>query len=370
MLGHRISPHRLEDDMGTDMATIDEARLNQLLGRFVDDFGAAGFAATVVIGDKLGLYQALAAGPATAAELADRSGTHPRLVGEWLAAQAASGYVTYHPDNERFSLSPEQAFALANEDGPMYLPGAFQVMVAAVKDEPKITQAFATGTGVPWHAHHPDLFAGTERFFRPGYAANLVASWIPALDGVQAKLEAGAQVADVGCGHGASTLIMAQAYPNSTFIGFDSHQPSIRHAQQVAANAGLAERCRFQVATATSYLGAGYDLVTVFDALHDMGDPVGAAAHIHRTLGPEGTLLLVEPYANDRLEDNLTPVGRAYYAASTLLCVPHSLSEAPGTALGAQAGEQRLREVATAAGFGRFRRVAQTPFNLVYEARP
>jgi SAM-dependent methyltransferase len=349
---------------------IDEARLNELLGRFVNDFGAAGFAATVVIGDKLGLYQALAAGPATAAELADRTHTHPRLVAEWLAAQAASGYVTHHPDNERFSLSPEQAFALADEDGPMYLPGAFQVMVAAVKDEPKITQAFATGTGVPWHAHDPDLFAGTERFFRPGYAANLLSSWIPALDGVQAKLEHGARVADVGCGHGASTLIMAQAYPRSQFVGFDYHQPSIRHAQQVAANAGLAERCRFEVAPASAYPGAGYDLVAIFDALHDMGDPIGAAAHVRRSLADDGTFLLVEPYANDRLEDNLTPVGRAFYAASTLICVPHSLSEAPGTALGAQAGEQRLRQVVTTAGFGHFRRVAQTPFNLVYEARP
>jgi SAM-dependent methyltransferase len=252
----------------------------------------------------------------------------------------------------------------------MYLPGAFQVMVAAVKDEPKVTQAFRSGTGVGWHEHDPDLFAGTERFFRPGYAANLVSSWIPALDGVQAKLEAGAKVADVGCGHGASTLIMAQAYPRSTFVGFDYHQPSVQHAQQVAANAGLADRCRFEVAPANAYPGAGYDLVAVFDALHDMGNPVGAAAHIRQTLAPDGTFLLVEPYAADRLEDNLTPVGRAFYAASTLLCVPHSLSEAPGAALGAQAGEQRLREVMTAAGFSRFRRVAQTPFNLVYEARP
>jgi SAM-dependent methyltransferase len=348
---------------------IDQAKLNELLGRFVNDFGATGFAATVVIGDKLGLYQALAAGPATAAELADRTHTHPRLVAEWLAAQAASGYVSYDPDGERFSLSAEQAFALAHEDGPMYLPGAFQVMVAAVKDEPKVTQAFATGAGVPWHAHDPELFAGTERFFRPGYAANLVSGWIPALDGVQAKLEAGARVADVGCGHGASTLIMAQAYPNSTFVGFDYHQPSVRHAQQVAANAGVAGRCRFQVASASAYPGAGYDLVTIFDALHDLGDPVGAAAHIHHSLAPDGTLMLVEPYAADRLQDNLTPIGRAFYAASTLLCVPHALSEEPGTALGAQAGEQRLRDVVTAAGFGRFRRVAETPFNLVYEAR-
>jgi SAM-dependent methyltransferase len=349
---------------------VDQAKLEALLARFVDDFGATGFAATVVIGDKLGLYHALAAGPATSAELAERTGTHPRLVAEWLAAQAASGYVSYDPDGERFSLSPEQAFALAHEDGPLYLPGAFQVMVAAVKDEPKVTEAFRSGAGVGWHQHDPELFAGTERFFRPGYAANLVSSWIPALDGVQAKLEAGAKVADVGCGHGASTILMAQAWPRSRFVGFDYHQPSIQHAQQVAANAGLAERCRFQVAAATTYPGTGYDLVTIFDALHDMGDPVGAAAHIRQSLTPDGTLMLVEPYANDRLQDNLTPVGRAFYSASTLLCVPHALSEAPGAALGAQAGEHRLREVVTAAGFGRFRRVAQTPFNHVYEARP
>jgi SAM-dependent methyltransferase len=324
----------------------------------------------VVIGDKLGLYQALAAGPATSAELAHRTSTHPRLVTEWLAAQAASGYVSYDPEGECFSLSAEQAFALAHEDGPMYLPGAFQVMVAAVKDEPKVTEAFRSGAGVGWHEHDPDLFAGTERFFRPGYAANLVSSWIPALDGVQAKLEAGARVADVGCGHGASTILMAQAYPNSSVVGFDYHQPSIERAQKAAAKAGVADRCRFQVAAASDYPGAGYDLVAIFDALHDMGDPVGAAAHIRQTLAPDGTFLLVEPYASDRLEDNLTSVGRAFYAASTLLCVPHSLSEPVGLALGAQAGEQRLREVATAAGFGRFRRAAETPFNLVYEARP
>ena len=349
---------------------VDQAKLEALLGRFVNDFGAAGFAATVVIGDKLGLYQALAAGPATAAELAHRTGTHPRLVAEWLAAQAASGYVSYDPTSGRFFLSEEQAFALANEDGPLYLPGAFQVMVAAVKDEPKVTAAFRSGTGVGWHEHDPELFAGTERFFRPGYAANLVSHWIPALDGVQAKLEAGARVADVGCGHGASTILLAKAYPNSTFVGFDYHQPSIQQATEAAAKAGITDRCHFQVAPADTYPGAGYDLVAIFDALHDLGDPVGAAAHIHQTLAPEGTLLLVEPYASDRLEDNLTPLGRAFYAASTLLCVPHSLSEPVGLALGAQAGEQRLREVATTAGFSRFRRAAQTPFNLVYEARP
>jgi SAM-dependent methyltransferase len=349
---------------------IDEAKLNELLGRFVNDFGATGFAAIVVIGDKLGLYQALAAGPATPAELAERTSTQPRLAAEWLAAQAASGYVSYDPTSGRFWLTEEQEFALAHEDNPIYLPGAFQVMVAAVKDEPKVTEAFRSGTGVGWHEHDPELFAGTERFFRPGYAANLISGWIPALDGVQAKLEAGAKVADIGCGHGASTILMAKAWPNSSFVGFDYHQPSIQRAREEAAKAGVADRCHFEVAPADAYPGAGYDLVTVFDALHDMGDPVGAAGHVHQTLTPDGTFLLVEPYAGDRLENNLTPVGRAFYAASTLLCVPHSLSEPVGLALGAQAGEQRLREVATAAGFGRFRRVAETPFNLIYEARP
>jgi SAM-dependent methyltransferase len=349
---------------------VDEAKMNELLGRFVNDFGATGFAATVVIGDRLGLYQALAAGPATSAELAERTSTQPRLVAEWLAAQAASGYVSYDSAGGRFWLAEEQEFALAHEDNPVYLPGAFQVMVAAVKDEPKVTEAFRSGTGVGWHQHDPDLFAGTERFFRAGYAANLISSWIPALDGVQAKLEAGARVADVGCGHGASTILMAQAWPNSRFVGFDYHQPSIQRASEAAAKAGVVARCRFEVAPADAYPGAGYDLVAIFDALHDLGDPVGAAAHVRQTLASEGTFMLVEPYAGDRLEDNLTPVGRAFYAASTLLCVPHSLSEPVGLALGAQAGEQRLREVATAAGFGRFRRVAETPFNLIYEARP
>jgi SAM-dependent methyltransferase len=350
--------------------TLDQSRLEELLGRFVNDFGAAGFAGTVVIGDKLGLYQSLAAGPATPAELAERTSTHQRYVTEWLAAQAASGYVSYDPTSGRFFLSEEQEFALAHEDNPIYLPGAFQVMVAAIKDEPKVTDAFRSGTGVGWHEHDPDLFAGTERFFRPGYAANLVSHWIPALDGVQAKLEAGARVADVGCGHGASTILMAQAHPNSTFVGFDYHQPSIQRAREAAAKAGVGSRCHFEVAPADAYPGAGYDLVAIFDALHDMGDPIGAAVHIYQTLAPDGTFMLVEPYANDRLEDNLNPVGRAFYAASTLLCVPHSLSEPVGLALGAQAGERRLREVATAAGFGRFRRAAETPFNLVYEARP
>jgi SAM-dependent methyltransferase len=350
--------------------SIDQRKFDELFSRFVDDLGAAGFAATVVIGDKLGLYKALAAGPATPAELARRTDTHQRYVAEWLRAQAASGYVTYDPPSGSFSLSEEQELALAHEDNPVYLPGAFQVASAMVKDEPMITEAFRSGAGVPWQQHHADLFTGVERFFRPLYAANLVTSWIPALDGIQAKLQAGARVADVGCGHGASTILMAEAWPRSTFVGFDNHQPSVERARQAATKAGLAERCTFEVAAAKVYPGTGYDLVAVLDALHLMGDPVGAAAHVRATLAPGGTWLLVEPYAGDRLEDNLNPVGRVSYCASTLLCLPHSLSEEVGLALGHQAGEQRIREVVTAAGFTRFRRIAQTPFNLVYEARP
>jgi SAM-dependent methyltransferase len=350
--------------------SIDQRKFDELWRRFVDDLGAAGFAATVVIGDKLGLYKALAAGPATPAELARRTDTHQRYVAEWLRAQAASGYVTYDPPSGSFSLSEEQELAFAHEDNPVYLPGAFQVASAMVKDEPMITEAFRSGTGVPWQQHHADLFTGVERFFRPLYAANLVRSWIPALDGIQAKLQAGARVADVGCGHGASTILMAEAWPRSTFVGFDNHQPSVERARQAATKAGLAERCTFEVAAAKVYPGTGYDLVAVLDALHLMGDPVGVAAHVRATLAPGGTWLLVEPYAGDRLEDNLNPVGRVSYCASTLVCVPHSLSEEVGLALGHQAGEQRIREVVTAAGFTRFRRVAQTPFNLVYEARP
>jgi SAM-dependent methyltransferase len=356
--------------MGTDMATIDEEQVAELLGRFVNDLGATISAGNVLIGDKLGLYQTLAeAGPLTPSELAEYTSTAERYVREWLPGQAAGGFISYDAETGRYSMTEAQALAFADPAG-LVLPRAFQLAVACLSHESMILDAFGTGGGVAWGEHHPDVFTGCERFYRPGYAANLVSSWIPALDGVQAKLEAGAQVADVGCGHGASTLIMAHAYPNSTFVGFDYHQPSVQHAQQVAANAGLAERCHFEVATASAYQGAGSDLVTVFDVLHDMGDPVGAAAHIRQSLAPDGTFLLVEPYAGDRLGDNCNPVGRAFYAASTLLCVPQALSEEVGLALGAQAGEQRLREVVAAAGFGHFLRVAQTPFNLVYEARP
>ncbi|MCW2779958.1 MAG: SAM-dependent methyltransferase [Marmoricola sp.] len=350
---------------------IQEAELDAFMGKFVNDLGATIHAATVVIGDKLGLYKALdAAGPSTSDELAERTGTAERYVREWLRGQAASGYVTYEPAGEKFSLSELQSFTLAQEGSPAFVPGAFQLATAAIKDEPLITEAFRTGAGVGWHEHNPDLFEGTERFFRPGYAANLVDSWLPALDGVVEKLTAGASVADVGCGHGASTILMAQSFPNSRFAGFDYHEASITWADKAAADAGVGDRCRFEVASAAAYPGKGYDLVALFDCLHDMGDPVGAATHIRQSLADDGTLLLVEPFAGDRVEDNLNPIGQVFYNASTMLCVPASLSQEVGLGLGAQAGEPALRRVVTEAGFSSFRRAAETPFNLVLEARP
>jgi SAM-dependent methyltransferase len=357
--------------MSTTMQAIDEARLDEFMGRFVGDLGAALSAALVVIGDRLGLYRAMADGePVTASELAARTGTDERYVREWLSNQAAGRYVSYAPAADEFFLSPEQSLALAQEGSPAFVPGAFQLATALVKDEEKIAGAFVAGDGVGWHEHHHDLFSGTERFFRPGYSANLVSAWIPALDGVQAKLEAGARVADVGCGHGASTILMAQAYPRSEFVGFDYHVGSIEHARSAAGDAGLDERLRFEVAAAKEYPGTGYDLVCMFDCLHDMGDPVGAARHVRQTLASDGTWLIVEPYAGDRLEDNLNPVGRVFYGASTLVCTPASRDQEVGLALGAQAGEARLRAVVTKGGFTRFRRAAETPFNLVLEARP
>jgi SAM-dependent methyltransferase len=357
--------------MSTTIQPVDQAKLDEFMGRFVGDLGAALSAALVVIGDRLGLYRAMADGePVGPDELAERTGTDARYVREWLSNQAASGYVNYDSVQGTFSLSPEQAFTLAQEDSPAFVPGAFQVATAAIKDEEKIERAFVGRHGVGWHEHHDDLFSGTERFFRPGYAANLVSSWIPALDGVEDRLQTGARVADVGCGHGASTLLMAQAFPRSEFVGFDYHAPSIEHARAAAAEAGLGDRARFEVASAKDYPGDAYDLVCMFDCLHDMGDPVGAAAHVLRSLAPDGTWLIVEPYAGDRLEDNLNPVGRVYYGASTLVCTPASRAQEVGLALGAQAGEARLREVVTTGGFTRFRRATETPFNLVLEARP
>ena len=355
--------------MSTTTQTLDEAKLQKFMGRFVDDLGAALSAALVVIGDKLGLYRAMGDGePVTPHELASHTGTDARYVREWLSNQAAGGYVSYADD--RFWLTPEQSLALAQEGSPAFVPGAFQLATSLIKDEETITRAFQTGTGVGWHEHHHDLFAGTERFFRPGYAANLVSSWIPALEGAQSKLEAGALVADVGCGHGASTILMAQAFPRSEFVGFDYHEASIEHARQAAAEAGVDGRVSFEVAPTKQYPGESYDLVAMFDCLHDMGDPVGAAAHVRQTLGQDGTWLIVEPYAGDRLEDNLNPVGRIYYGGSTLVCTPASRAQEVGLALGAQAGEARLHAVVAEGGFTRFRRAAETPFNLVLEARP
>jgi SAM-dependent methyltransferase len=350
---------------------IDQDKLNQLLGRFLDDFGATFHSAMAVIGDKLGLYKALAAGgKMTSAELAARTHTTERYVREWLASQVAGGYVNYDKAAEKYYLSEEQAFALADENGPVFLPGAFQLAAAAVKAEARVADAFRTGEGVGWHEHDPDLFRGTERFFRPGYAANLIDSWIPSLDGVEAKLRGGASVADVGCGHGASTLLMAKAFPESTFVGFDYHGPSIEYALQAAKNAGVSDRVKFEVAKAKEYSGSNYDFVTFFDCLHDMGDPVGASAHVLGSLKPDGTWMIVEPFAGDTLEENLNPRGRAFYAASTLICTPASLSQEVGLGLGAQAGEARIGEVVKKGGFSRFKRTTETPFNLVFEARP
>ena len=350
--------------------SVDEARLNAFMEKFVHDIGAVMHAATVVVGDELGLYKAMAEKPMTADMLAQKTRTDVRYLREWLSAQAASGYVDYDPDSAEFSLNEEQAFALAQEGSTAFIPGAFQIAVAQFRAIPKMIDIFRNGRGLGWHEHDPALFHGTERFFRPGYSAHLVSEWIPALDGIEARLGRGASVADVGCGHGASTIIMAQAYPASRFVGFDYHEPSVHHATEAARRAGVGDRVRFEVASAKDYAGKDYDLVAVFDCLHDMGDPVGAARHVRETLRPDGAWMIVEPFANDKLEDNLNPVGRVFYSASTFICTPASRSQEVGLCLGAQAGEARMRGVAEQAGFGSFRRAAQTPFNLVYEARP
>jgi SAM-dependent methyltransferase len=349
---------------------IDMDKLNAFVGQFVGDLGATVHAGMVVIGEKLGLYKALAAGAMTSAELAAKTGTDERYVREWLASQAAGGYVTYDEKTNRFSLTDEQAFALANEDSPAYVPGAFQLALGSLAAVPRIAESFRSGAGMGWGEHDENVFHGCEKFFRPGYAANLVSSWIPALEGVKQKLEAGARVADVGCGKGASTLLMAKAFPKSHFFGFDYHDASIEGARTSAKREGVADRVSFEVAKAKEYPGKDYDLVTVFDCLHDMGDPVGAAKHVLGTLRKDGTWMIVEPFANDGLKDNLNPVGRVYYSFSTLLCTPCSRSQEVGLCLGAQSGEARIRDVVTSAGFSRFRRATETPFNIVYEARP
>lgn len=357
--------------MGTSaQPALDMDKLNAFIGQFVGDLGAAVHAGMVVIGEKLGLYKALAAGPMTSSELAAKTKTDERYVREWLASQAAGGYVTYDEKANKFSLSAEQAFSLANEDSPAYLPGAFELALGSLAAVPRIAESFRTGAGMGWHEHDDAVFHGCEKFFRPGYAANLVSSWIPALIGVQKKLEAGARVADVGCGIGASTILMAKAFPKSRFFGFDYHDKSIEAARESAQRAGVADRVTFEVAKAKEYPGKDYDFVAVFDCLHDMGDPAGAAAHVRKSLGNDGTWMIVEPFANDNLKDNLNPVGRVYYSFSTLLCTPSSRSQEVGLCLGAQAGETLIQKVVTSAGFSRFRRAAETPFNIVYEARP
>jgi SAM-dependent methyltransferase len=349
---------------------VDMDKLNVFVGQFVGDLGAAVHAGMVVIGEKLGLYKALAEGPLNSAELAGRTKTEERYVREWLGSQAAGGYVTYNEKTRKFSLSEVQAFTLANEDSPAYIPGAFQLALGSLAAVPRIAESFRSGAGMGWHEHDEAVFHGCEKFFRPGYAANLVSSWIPSLQGVKEKLEAGARVADVGCGKGASTLLMAKAFPKSRFSGFDYHDKSIEAARESAKRNGIADRVTFEVAKAKEFPGKGYDFVAVFDCLHDMGDPIGAAAHVRQSLAKDGTWMIVEPFANDQLKDNLNPVGRVYYSFSTLLCTPCSRSQEVALCLGAQAGESRIRDVVTSAGFKRFRRAAETPFNIVYEARP
>jgi SAM-dependent methyltransferase len=348
---------------------IDQDKLAAFYDKVVMDVGGAMSAALVVLGDQLGLWRALATGRATPSELAARTDTVERYIREWLNAMAAAGYVTYDKESGHYGLDPEQVMAFADPDSPAFVPGLFQVTAAMWAAEAKIAANFRSGAGLPWGNQHPVLFEGTERFCRSGYLGHLVQSWLPALDGVVAKLERGARVADIGCGAGASTIIMANAYPHSQFIGFDSHVPSIERARKRARDAGVADRVRFEVASATSFPGDNYDLIAHFDCLHEVEDPRGAAARAREAIAPDGTWLIVEPFAEDRPERNHTPVGRLYYSASTMLSVPHSLSQR-GPALGSQAGEGTLREIVLAGGWSAMRRATQTPFNLVLEARP
>jgi SAM-dependent methyltransferase len=349
---------------------IDQDKLTEFLHKFVGDLGATMAAGNVLVGDRLGLYRALAERPMQPHELAERTGTATRYVDEWLRGQAAGGYAEYDPQTRAYSLTPEQAFALTDPDGAVFAPGAFELALGALQAEHKVTEAFRSGAGVGWHEHDEQVFSGCERFFRPGYAASLVTGWLPALGGVEAKLNAGARVADVGCGHGASTTLMARAFPKSSFTGSDYHEESITRARKHVADAGLAGQVKFDVASAQTFDGGPYDLVTTFDCLHDMGDPVGAARHIREMLAPDGTWMVVEPYAGNCVTDNLNPVGRVYYSFSTFLCVPNALSQDGGYSLGAQAGEEAIRRLAADAGYARFRRAAESPFNIVYEVRP
>lgn len=350
--------------------TIDEDKLMAFVFRAVDEVGATLNSALVVMGDRLGYYRALASeGPLTAAELARRTETGEKYVREWLNAQAAGDYLTYDPASERYALPAEYAIALTDENSPAFLPGFFQLATGVVRDAGRVMEAARSGDGMGWHEHNTDVHVGCERFFRPGYLANLVGAWLPALDGVVTKLERSARVADLGCGYGASTIVMAQAFPRSTFVGSDYHADSISTARERSVAAGTDTQVTFEIASAQTFSGGGYDLVTTFDALHDMGDPVGAARRVVEALADDGTWMIVEPAAGDRVEDNLNPVGRAYYGFSTLLCTPASLSQDVGLALGTQAGPARIRDVTQAAGFQHFRLAAQTPFNNVFEVK-
>ena len=349
---------------------IDSDKLNALLGQAVQDMGAALHAPLIVIGDKLGLYRAMGDGaPVTAAQLAQRTGTAERYIREWLNANAAGKFVEYDSGTDTYFMTPEQALALAQDDTPIHLPGFYHMLASLMKDEEKITDIYRTGKGMGWHEHEKGLFEGCERFFRPTYLANLVSSWIPALDGVEAKLKAGARVADIGCGHGASTLLMAKAYPKSHFFGFDYHVPSIETARKKAAAAGVSDRVKFDVGQSKAFPGKDYDLVAFFDCLHDMGDPAGASKHVRESLAPGGTWMIVEPFAHDAIAANLNPVGRIMYSASASVCVPCSLSQEVALGLGAQAGPAKIEKVVREGGFTRFRKATETPFNMVFEAR-
>lgn len=349
---------------------IDMDKLMAFVFKAVDEVGATLNTALVVLGDKLGYYTAMAAGPVTPVQLATATGTGEPYAREWLNAQAAGGYVDYDATTERYFLAPEQAAALTDPSSPAYLPGFFQIALGTTHDVDGVIQAARSHGGLGWHEHHTDVHEGCERFFRTMYNTHLVGEWLPALEGVVDRLHDGARVADVGCGYGASTIIMAQAFPHSTFIGFDYHGASIDIARERASDAGVDDRVDFEVVAAAEFPGTGYDLVTTFDALHDMGDPVGAARHVRDALAPHGTWMVVEPMSGDTVSENLNPVGRAYYGFSTLLCTPSSLAQEVGLALGTQAGPARLREVVTAAGFTRFATATQTPFNRILEVRP
>jgi SAM-dependent methyltransferase len=361
---------RKSDKQKTDMQQPDMEKVDALVARLVGDLGAGVSGVLVVLGDHLGLFRAMIDGrPRSSMELAETTGLTERNLREWLAAMAAADYITYHEASNKFAMTPEQALVFANEESPAFFGGAFEIVQSMWMDEPKVEEAFRTGRGLGWHEHSKCLFRGTERFFRPGYNSHLVTEWIPALKGVKEKLERGAEVADVGCGHGASTILMAKAFPNSHFHGFDYHAPSIERARRAAKEAGVADRVTFSKASAKEFPAGNYDLVAMFDCLHDMGDPVGAGRHIRETMAKDGTWMIVEPFAHDGLKDNLNPVGRVYYGASTMICTPASMAQEVGLGLGAQAGEMKLRKVALDAGYHHFRRASETPFNMIFEVR-